>query len=231
MGYREMGVRTHVNSKGKTLLLEALSSKSVGGTESEPKLTPKGKKTLPEAQMRIEPMMLHHAGQCAQHTTDFANLAPITDWFVQFWYIGQIAPEAIFRSTRTLLDLFLTIQSLWLCEITGTLWCYGVPRTRQCWYWEPLLNSKSNRILVISRSVNISLSPEWMHEFYLICSCCVNTGLQKGSSVLFSWMKWEETNWRKSFASWCFSCPVQLHRWWEERVLHLDLFFTIAHKM
>ena len=44
------GVRTHVNSKGKSL--------------------------LPEAQARFEPVMLLHAGQRAQLTTDWAIPAP-----------------------------------------------------------------------------------------------------------------------------------------------------------
>ena len=38
--------------------------------EPEPMLTPREKSSLPEAQRRIEPMTLHHAGRRAQHTTD-----------------------------------------------------------------------------------------------------------------------------------------------------------------
>ena len=44
--------------------------------ESEPMLTPREKSPLPEAQRRIEPMMLHRTGQQAQHTTDGAIPAP-----------------------------------------------------------------------------------------------------------------------------------------------------------
>ena len=40
------------------------------GMESEPMLTPREKPPLPEAQRRVEPMMLHHTGQRAQLTTD-----------------------------------------------------------------------------------------------------------------------------------------------------------------
>ena len=35
-------------------------------------LTPREKSLLPEAERRIEPVTLHHAGQQAQHTTDRA---------------------------------------------------------------------------------------------------------------------------------------------------------------
>ena len=44
--------------------------------ESEPMLTPREKSPLPEAHRRIEPMILHQAGQQAQHTTDCAIPAP-----------------------------------------------------------------------------------------------------------------------------------------------------------
>ena len=43
-----------------------LTSKSLGGMESEPMLTPKGK--IPSTRDSEEPRMLHHAGQRAQHT-------------------------------------------------------------------------------------------------------------------------------------------------------------------
>ena len=45
--------------------------------ESEPVIIPREKSPLPEAQRRIEPVMLHHAGQQAQHTTDWAIQAPL----------------------------------------------------------------------------------------------------------------------------------------------------------
>ena len=44
--------------------------KSFGGMESEPMLTPREKSTLPEALGRVEPTMLHHAAQRAQHIND-----------------------------------------------------------------------------------------------------------------------------------------------------------------
>ena len=40
--------------------------------KSEPMLTPREKSLLAEAQRRVEPATLHHAGQRAQHTTDWA---------------------------------------------------------------------------------------------------------------------------------------------------------------
>ena len=40
------------------------------GMESEPMLTPREESPLLEAQRRIEPTMLHHTGQQAQHATD-----------------------------------------------------------------------------------------------------------------------------------------------------------------
>ena len=49
-----------------------------GGMESDTMLTPRGKSPLPEAQRRVEPAMMHHAGQRAQHTTDWAMPAPPT---------------------------------------------------------------------------------------------------------------------------------------------------------
>ena len=42
--------------------------------ESEPILTPAEKPPLPEAQRRFEPKTLHHAGQQAQHPTNWAIL-------------------------------------------------------------------------------------------------------------------------------------------------------------
>ena len=51
--------------------------------ESEPMLTPKGKPPLPEAHRRIEPMMLHHTEQQAQHTTDLAIPAPMFHIYVR----------------------------------------------------------------------------------------------------------------------------------------------------
>ena len=44
--------------------------KEFWGMESDPMLTPREKSPLPEAQRRLKPMMLPHAGQRAQHTTD-----------------------------------------------------------------------------------------------------------------------------------------------------------------
>ena len=46
--------------------------------ESEPTPTPRIKSPLPEAQRRVKPMTLHHAGQQAQHISDWATLAPKT---------------------------------------------------------------------------------------------------------------------------------------------------------
>ena len=40
------------------------------GMESGPVLTPREKSPLQEAQRRVEPAPIHHAGQGAQHTTD-----------------------------------------------------------------------------------------------------------------------------------------------------------------
>ena len=44
--------------------------KELQGMESEPMLTPREKSSLPEAQWRVEPTMLHHAGQRTLHTAD-----------------------------------------------------------------------------------------------------------------------------------------------------------------
>ena len=54
-----------------------LSSEGVrGGMESETMLTPTEKSPLLEAQRRFKPATLHHAGQRAQHTIDWAIPAP-----------------------------------------------------------------------------------------------------------------------------------------------------------
>ena len=55
--------------------------------ESMSMLTPREKYPLSEAQMRMEPVMLHHAGQRAQHTTDWAVPAPDP-------YLGYVLPVA-----------------------------------------------------------------------------------------------------------------------------------------
>ena len=46
------------------------------GMAPEPMLTPREKSPLPEAQRRVEPVILHHTGQRAQHTTDWAFPTP-----------------------------------------------------------------------------------------------------------------------------------------------------------
>ena len=51
--------------------------KEFQGKESEPTLTPREISPLLEAHRKVEPAMLHHAGQQAKHTTDWATLAPI----------------------------------------------------------------------------------------------------------------------------------------------------------
>ena len=57
--------------------------KSFGGMESEPMLTPKEKSPLLEAQGRFEPATLHHTGEPAQRTTDWAILAPmVLEWLM-----------------------------------------------------------------------------------------------------------------------------------------------------
>ena len=50
--------------------------KTYGGMESETMLTSRGKSPLLEAERRFEPVTQHHAGQGAQHTTDWAVPAP-----------------------------------------------------------------------------------------------------------------------------------------------------------
>ena len=54
-----------------------LSSERVWGYWSQnPWKNPREKSPLPQVLRRAEPTMLHHAGQWAQHTTDWAFLAP-----------------------------------------------------------------------------------------------------------------------------------------------------------
>ena len=50
--------------------------KEFKGMESEPMLTPREKSPLLEVQSRMEPVMLHHAGQQAQHNTSWAIPEP-----------------------------------------------------------------------------------------------------------------------------------------------------------
>ena len=58
--------------------------KKFSGMESEPILNPMEKPPLLEAQRRIEPTMLHHTGQQAQHSTDWAIPAPTC---LQYWVL------------------------------------------------------------------------------------------------------------------------------------------------
>ena len=53
-----------------------LSERVFQGMESEPMLIPRETSPLLEAQRRIEPPTLHHAGQQAQHTTNWAIPPP-----------------------------------------------------------------------------------------------------------------------------------------------------------
>ena len=65
--------------------------------ESEPMFSPREKSPLPEAQRRIKPRALHHTGQWAQHTTDWAILS---SWHLSlslvFWLNFQCVVFDIF---------------------------------------------------------------------------------------------------------------------------------------
>ena len=65
------------------------------GMESEPILTPREKSPLPEAQKRVEPVMLHHAGQQAKHTANKAIQSPNNGYEVAYLFVSSllIAPE------------------------------------------------------------------------------------------------------------------------------------------
>ena len=66
-----------------------LSSERVLGEWSQNHVHSKGKKSpLPEALRRIEPAPLHHAGQVAQHTTNWAIPARILLIRWKFWRRG-----------------------------------------------------------------------------------------------------------------------------------------------
>ena len=77
-------------------LAYTLIQKSFEGIKSEPKLTPKKKSPLLEAQRRTEPMILHHAVQRAQHAIDRAIPAPPPPpsqliFMTWLWPIGRIS--------------------------------------------------------------------------------------------------------------------------------------------
>ena len=96
-------------------LIYTLNPKSFGGMESEPMLTPRKKSPLPGAQRRVKPVMLHHAGQRAQHTTDWAIRAPPG--------LQAGVPVAV-------------LQSSWCCRLSArtvfVCWLLNVPATCEC---------------------------------------------------------------------------------------------------
>ena len=53
--------------------------------ESEPMFTPMGEFPLLEAHRRVEPAMLHHEEQLAQHTTNWTILAPMLAFTVVYF--------------------------------------------------------------------------------------------------------------------------------------------------
>ena len=75
----DLGLYSHLKEfwgNGVRTSVYTLIRKSFGGMESEPILTPKEKSPLLEVQRRVEPMTLHHTGQRAQHTINWAIPAP-----------------------------------------------------------------------------------------------------------------------------------------------------------
>ena len=71
------GTRTHVNSKGK--ILTSVHRLDLGLYSHPKEFGENGVKTHVNskgAQSRVEPTTLHHAGQWAQHTTDWAVPTP-----------------------------------------------------------------------------------------------------------------------------------------------------------
>ena len=88
--------------------------------ESEPILTPREKSPLPEAQRRIEPAPLHHAGQRAQRTTHQAIPAP-----GDIWQCGMVTTRVPISSHQSGLAVIWTTASstpgghcnhMWACK-------------------------------------------------------------------------------------------------------------------
>ena len=59
-----------------------LIRKSVQGMESKAMAAPREKSPLPEAQRRVKPAMLHHAGQWTQHATNWDHLSQYNPLFI-----------------------------------------------------------------------------------------------------------------------------------------------------
>ena len=110
------GMHVYTN---KTSVYTILSSQRVLGIGVRTHVNSKKKSPLPEAQWRVEPVTLHHAGQWVQHITDWAILAPI--FFMIFskskavyWYVKQ---PGINQPNSPCPDWWLlSIHSVWRTE-------------------------------------------------------------------------------------------------------------------
>ena len=72
-------------------------------------ISPRGKSPLPEAQRRVELTTQHYPGQWAQHTTDWAILAPVSCSFPTLLYYLPLLFPLSFCWTRSFICIFLTI--------------------------------------------------------------------------------------------------------------------------
>ena len=112
-------VRIHVNSKRKNPLYQ---------------MPPK----------RVEPMMLHHVGQQAQNTTDWAILAPVTIIIIiNLIYIVQFDTNGI-------------LTALYIVPVICT-WCYRV-RGRTDWPAVSILGLGETASLICSFCLSVSAS-------------------------------------------------------------------------
>ena len=71
----------------------------IGEMESEPMLTPREKSPLPEAQRRFQRATLHHAGQRAQHTTDWAIPDPVIAFSTACVMVAEASVSSLMEVT------------------------------------------------------------------------------------------------------------------------------------
>ena len=122
--------RTCVSGSFESVLWNACVHRLNLGSYSHPKeflgngvrfnVNSKGKPPLPEAQRRIEPVMLHHKGQRTQHTTYWTILAPPSRVTLGTSTFVLLPGTGVAGSVLELVTVYL-----WLGEIASLMYnCY-----------------------------------------------------------------------------------------------------------
>ena len=149
--------------------------------ESETMLTtPRGKSPLPKAKRRFKPAMLHHPGQRAQHTTDWAIPAPaltlVINQFSCSWYLtctnGRYMYHTELLNTHTL--LFTQTDSKYNCGQ------FKLVRSHP--------NKSIKKKLHKLKDGNKAWGNTWTHTISNSLFCCKS----KSCTVYFMWqLKWQ----------------------------------------